>query len=119
LLCEICLEQKSSKMLFVSTPDVCSVCGKVLCQDHTIEGSLSKNTLCTSHAVVCSSCKSVVSTNYAEKCEFCDNFTCTDHIQKCSQCGKVVCNKHGKEVVKKSLFKEETVILCPDHQKRK
>ncbi|MCK4896881.1 MAG: hypothetical protein KAS47_08730, partial [Candidatus Heimdallarchaeota archaeon] len=119
LLCEICLEQKSSKMLFVSTPDVCSVCGKVLCQDHTIEGSLSKNILCTSHAVVCSSCKSVVSTNYVEKCEFCDDYTCNDHIQKCSQCGKVVCNKHGKEVVKKSLFKEETVILCPDHQKRK
>ncbi len=119
LLCEICLEQKSSKMLFVSTPDVCSVCGKVLCQDHSIEGSISKNIICTNHAVVCTSCKNVVSTEYAEKCEFCDNFTCNDHIQKCSRCGKVVCNKHGREVVKKSLFKEETVILCPDHQKRK
>ncbi|MBY9001125.1 MAG: DUF87 domain-containing protein [Candidatus Heimdallarchaeota archaeon] len=119
LLCEICLEQKSSKMLFVSTPDVCNVCGKVLCQDHTIEGSLSKNIICTNHAVVCSTCNNVVSTDRAKKCEHCENYSCDEHIKKCSQCGKNVCNKHGKEVVKKGLFREETVILCPDHQKRK
>ena len=119
LLCEMCLKQKSSKMLFVSTPDVCSVCGNVLCQDHTIKCSLSHKIICSDHAVVCSVCKGVVSTEHSKKCEFCDNYTCDDHVQKCSQCGKIACNKHAKEAVKKSLFKEETVILCPDHQKRK
>ncbi|MCG3220257.1 MAG: hypothetical protein H7641_02660, partial [Candidatus Heimdallarchaeota archaeon] len=119
LLCEICLEQKSTKMLFVSTPDVCSVCGKVLCQDHTIEDSISKKIICSNHAVVCSNCKSVISSDDATKCDFCDDFSCTNHINKCSSCGKNICKRHAKEHVKKGMFKEETQILCPDHAKRK
>ena len=119
LLCEICLEQKSTKMLFVSTPDVCSVCGRVLCQDHTIEDSNSKKIICSNHAVVCSTCKSVISSEDAIKCDFCEDYSCKDHISKCSSCGKNICKKHANEHVKKSMFKEETQILCPDHVKRK
>ncbi|NPD87447.1 MAG: DUF853 family protein [Asgard group archaeon] len=119
LLCEICLEQKSTKMLFVSTPDVCSVCGKVLCQDHTIEDSISKKTICSNHAVVCSTCKSVISSEDATKCDFCDDFSCKDHLNKCSSCGKNICKRHAKEHLKKGMFKEETQILCPEHAKRK
>ena len=119
LLCEMCSEQESTKMLFVSTPDVCSVCGKVLCQDHTIEDTLSKEIICSNHAVVCSSCKSVVSTKSAIKCDFCEEFSCQEHRQECSSCGKVLCKTHAKETLKKGLFKEEIQILCPDHGKRK
>jgi hypothetical protein len=119
LLCEICLAKKSSKMLFVSTPDVCSVCGKVLCQDHTIEDSSSKAIICSDHAVVCSECKLVVSSERATKCDFCENYSCVDHKQVCSICGKNICTAHSKEDVKKGLFKEEIQILCPDHYKRK
>ncbi len=119
LLCEMCLEQKSSKMLFVSTPDVCSVCGTVLCQDHTIEDSITKDIVCSKHAVVCSDCKRVVSSASSQKCEFCEEYSCSEHIKQCSSCGKILCKKHAKEEMKKGLFKEETQILCPNHSKRK
>ena len=119
LLCEMCLEQKSTKMLFVSTPDVCTVCGKVLCQDHTIEDTYSKKIICSHHAVVCSTCKSVISSETSIKCEFCDDYSCKEHTKVCSKCGKAVCNKHAKEEVKKALFKEESQIFCPDHYKGK
>ena len=119
LLCEMCLEQKSTKMLFVSTPDVCTVCGKVLCQDHTIEDTYSKEIICSHHAVVCSTCKSVISTETSIKCDFCDDYSCKEHKKECTKCGKSVCKKHAKEEVKKALFKEEAQMLCPDHSKRK
>ncbi len=119
LLCEMCLEQKSIKMLFVSTPDVCTVCGKVLCQDHTIEDTYTKEIICSHHAVVCSTCKSVISIDKATKCEFCDEYSCKEHKNECSKCGKSICKKHSKEEVKKALFKEEEQVLCPDHSKRK
>ncbi len=119
LLCDMCLNKHSAKMLFVSTPDICSVCGKVLCRDHTIVESTTKSILCSEHAVVCSYCKNVVSSNKATKCDFCDDYVCEDHVVKCSNCKKVICKKHSKEIEKKSMFKEEKIYKCPDHVKRK
>ncbi len=119
LVCDICFGKHSDKMLFVSDSNVCSVCGKVLCQDHTIHCSYSKNIICPDHAIVCSTCKNVISTEFSKKCYFCDKMICTEHLQKCSTCNKVVCVQHAKKEEKKSLFKTETVLLCPDHSKRK
>jgi len=119
LLCDVCLSKHSAKMLFVSTPDVCSVCGRVLCNDHSIIESSSKTILCPEHAVVCSFCKNVISSVNALKCDFCDEYVCDNHIIRCSSCNKVLCKKHSKEIVKKGMFKEEKFYKCPDHYKRK
>ncbi len=119
LLCDVCLSKHSAKMLFVSTPDVCSVCGKVLCQDHTIVDSVTKSILCSEHAVVCSYCQNVVSSEKGTKCDFCDDYVCEEHIFRCSSCKKVLCKKHSKEIEKKGMFKEEKLYKCPDHVKRK
>ncbi|MHA1259468.1 MAG: hypothetical protein ACTSRO_07490 [Candidatus Heimdallarchaeaceae archaeon] len=118
-LCDVCLEKHSDKMLFVSAPNTCSVCGKVLCNDHTVEDSKTKEIVCPEHAVVCSSCKAIFSINNTTKCDFCDNRMCKEHLEHCSICGKSICKVHLKEVTKKGLFKEELQKLCPDHQKRK
>jgi len=119
LLCDICLSKQSAKMLFVSTPDVCSVCGKVLCQDHTIVESITNSILCSEHAVVCSHCKNVISSEKATKCDFCDDYVCEEHIVRCSSCKKVLCKKHSKKIEKKGMFKEDKLYKCPDHVKRK
>ena len=119
LLCDLCLTKEAAKMLFVSTPDVCSVCGSVLCQDHTVTDSITHEIICSDHAVVCSYCKNIVSSEKETKCAFCDNHVCGDHIIKCSTCGKVICSRHSKKRVKKGVFKEEEQYRCPDHSKRK
>ena len=119
LLCDMCLSKHSSKMLFVSTPDVCSVCGRVLCNDHTIVSSSSKQTLCSEHAKVCSYCNNVISSQEGAKCEFCDEYVCSEHVVKCSTCKKVLCKKHSKKIEKKGMFKEDTIYRCPEHFKGK
>ena len=119
LLCDLCLSKQAAKMLFVSTPDVCSVCGSVLCQDHTVTDSKTHEIICSDHVVVCSYCKNVVSSEKGTKCAFCNNHVCSDHVIKCSSCGKVICSKHSKKIIKKGMFKEEEQYKCPDHSKRK
>jgi len=119
LLCDMCLKNHSAKMLFVSTPDVCVVCGRVLCKDHTIISTSSKEILCSEHARVCSYCKNVISSLEATKCDFCDEYVCEEHIIRCDNCKKVLCKKHSKKVEKKGMFKEEVIYKCPDHFKGK
>ncbi len=119
LLCDLCLAKQAAKMLFVSTPDVCSVCGSVVCQDHTVTDSSSNDTICSDHAVVCSYCKNIVSSEKGIKCAFCNNYVCQEHFIKCSSCDKVLCSNHSQKIIKKGVFKEEEQYKCPDHSKRK
>ncbi len=115
IACDTCLDKKAKKMNFVTTPNTCSVCERVICYDHIILESTSNKKLCSKHARICSICKRIVSSETIEQCDFCRNVLCTEHTEKCSECGKIICKDHTTKKVKKGLFKSETLYLCPKH----
>ncbi|MHA1687141.1 MAG: hypothetical protein ACTSYD_12185, partial [Candidatus Heimdallarchaeaceae archaeon] len=114
-LCDQCHENilkrhRAEDNIFYSTLYICSVCGNLLCKNHTkeYEGAY----YCLDHFSICKICGKERLLKELSTCELCQSTVCGEHTQTCEICGKLVCSTCGRTVEKKTMFGKKEIYVC-------